>query len=161
MRRKAIRSTPSNDEKRNISEFFACASSHWGSQLKLAELTGLRQPTINGVINGTANAGSRSLLALSHITGIPIEEIISGVGVHKLRARAGDPALEQAQLNRLRAARALAELFERPLADMLALFDELGVALPVEVPATTWFDVGRSALERRAAGLELSRRLSE
>jgi transcriptional regulator with XRE-family HTH domain len=161
MRRAPLRSTPTNEEKRNVSEFFSCAVAHWGSQLKLAKATGLRQPTINGIINGTANAGSRSLLALADICGITIEDILSGAGAMKLRSRRGDAAHEASMISRHRAAKALSELFEMSLPEALSIFDELGTFLPVEVPATVWFDVGRSAIERKRAGLEVSRRAKD
>lgn len=161
MPRRPIRSSPSQEERRNIAEFFAAAAAHWGGQLKLEELTGLRQPTINGIINRRASAGGRSLFALSHLTGIPIEDIRSGAGTLMLRARKQDAAKEMAQLNRLRASRALAELFDVPLVEIQSLFDEIGLELPVEIPATAWFDVGRAALERRAVGLALTRRVGE
>lgn len=148
------------DDSRNIREFVAFAATSWAkSETELAERCGLSQAMISSVMAGTRGTGIRSLRALSAATSISTEDISSGVGLLKLRARMSSPTGNANDEGRLRAARALAELFGLPITETMSIFDELGVSLPIEVPASTWFDVGRSALERRAAGRAVTKRL--
>lgn len=144
---------------RNAVEFFRVASEAFGSQLALADATGLSQPTINGIVSERYGAGHKSLLAVSQVTGISVGDILSGAGAIKLRAGSKGTVQTKNDLNRLRACRALAELTEAPLDEIESIFQELGTVLPEEVPAEVWFDAARAALERKRRGLPLTRKL--
>lgn len=146
-------------ERRNVANFFSYAVKWAGTQPKLAEMTGLAQATINGIMNLKAGFGHRSLLEIARVTGVTVEDILSGAGLARLRGRGTTAAEGVVQQHRTRAARALAELFGLPLSEALALLDSLGLVLPAEVPATVWFDAGRAALERRAIGDATARRI--
>jgi hypothetical protein len=139
----------------------AFASTRWAeSQVELGSIIGISQAMISGVVSGTKPGGGRILKSLSSATGISMEDILSGVGLHKLRAKTESHPSRVQHENRTRAAEALAKLFDMPFDEIVDIFDELGVALPSEVSATTWFDVGRLAIERRKAGLALTRRIT-
>ena len=142
----------STAEQRNVSAFFAEASVFFGSQQAAADACGVSQPTVAGIISQKEGFGHKSLVGISRATGIPVDEILSGAGVIRLRARQ-NPTLDVAsELNRLTATRALSILFGVPEEEISSLFTELGTSLPVQVPAETWFDVGRAAIERRRTG---------
>lgn len=145
------------DEVRNVATFMSyVVNSVFGSQMALSRATGLSQPTINGIISGAAGPGHKSIRAVASVTGVSPEEILSGVALVKLSARGKNAADGIAQRERMRAIRALSELYDMPYSEVSELFDDLGVRLPAEVPATTWFDVGRAAIERKNAGLALA-----
>lgn|SRR5512133_459504 len=145
------------EEVRNVATFMAyAANSLFGSQMALAKATGLSQPTINGIISGAAGPGHKSIRAVAAVTGVSPEEILSGVALVKLTARGENAADGIAQRERMRAIRALSELYDMPYSEVSDVFDDLGIRLPAEVHATTWFDVGRAAIERKNAGLALA-----
>jgi hypothetical protein len=111
---------------------------------------------VSALVGGTRGLGSRSLRAIADATTVALEDIPSGIALLKLRARVERSADAANEVNRLRAARALSELYAIPVTDTMALYDDLGEFFPVEMPATAWFDVGRAAIERRATGHQLA-----
>jgi len=145
-------------EQDNVSRFFSAAVRQFGTQTALAKAAGISQSTIAGVIAQRYGGGHKAIAAVARVTGIAMEAITSGEGLIALESRR-DPLFDAiGESNKLRAIRALAELYEQPLSDVTAVVDELGAPLAVGTPATVWFDVGRGAIERRAAGLALKRR---
>jgi transcriptional regulator with XRE-family HTH domain len=146
-------------ERDHAIEFFRAASDYFGSQVAVANRTGLSQPTVNGIIAKKDGVGHKSLLAISKATDIPIEDILSGMGAVELRARRGTSLDRVNSANRRKATRALVELFDVSAEEVDEIFDELGASLPSEVAPEIWFDTGRLALERRRRGLPLTRAL--
>lgn len=144
-------------EKDHAIAFFRAARDYFGSQIAVANRTGLAQPTVNGILSQKDGIGAKSLWAISQATGISVEDILSGAGAIKLRERSG-PAVDNTNaLNRLKATRALIELFDVTQDEVDAIFDELGTSLPDAVAPEIWFDTGRLAIERRRRGLPLTR----
>jgi transcriptional regulator with XRE-family HTH domain len=149
------------EEAKAFAEFVAFAADKWAkSQSELAEKAGVSQGMISIVRSGMKRAGGRTLLGISSATGIPVNEILSGVGLAKLRAGALGSEEQRRAEKRIRACQALAIVFETDFAEFDRLFAEIGLELPTDVPAATWFDVGRAAFERRRAGLALLRQVS-
>lgn len=148
----------SEQEDANVRAFIVQAVKIAGGQSALARSTGIAQATIGGVL-ADRRAGGRTLRALAQATGVPVDEILNGSGIYRLRALNGSKVDQANTLARLRATRALSELFELTVGEVSEIFDELGIILPEAVPATIWFDAGRSAIERRKNGLEITRRL--
>jgi transcriptional regulator with XRE-family HTH domain len=146
-------------EKDHAVAFFRAARDYFGSQVAVANKTGLAQPTVNGILAKKDGVGHKSLLAISQATGISIEDILSGSGAVKLRSRSGPAVDGKNSLNRLKATRALVELFDVTQDEVEAIFDELGTSLTSEVAPEIWFDTGRAAIERRRRGLPLTRAL--
>jgi transcriptional regulator with XRE-family HTH domain len=146
-------------ERDHAIEFFRAAADYFGSQVAVANRTGLSQPTVNGILSRKDGVGHKSLLAISKVTDISVEDILSGVGAAELRARRGTTLDRANSLNRRKATRALIELFDVSADEVEEIFDELGRTLPAEVAPEIWFDTGRLALERRRRGLPLTRAL--
>lgn len=152
--------TLSPAEAKNLREFTRYAAFHWASnQPELSASTGISQPMISNIISGNKPGGGRTLRALSRATGISSEDILSGAGLAKLKTRGHEQGERRQSEERTRAAEALAKLYDMSFEAVVEIFEELGVVLPSEVSALTWFDVGRSAIERRKSGLALTRRL--
>jgi transcriptional regulator with XRE-family HTH domain len=150
-------STLSPTETKAFREFVRYAASNWASsQHELAAAAGISQPMINFVISGTKPAGGKTVRKIAEATAIRIDDIVSGAGIEILKARAATGVdREQAQAQN-KAAEALATLYDLPFKEVIGLFGELGISLPGHVPATTWFDVARAAIEKKRAGVKLS-----
>lgn len=148
--------TCTKEEAEFLAEFVRFAVSE-SNQSEFARRCGISQAMVNYAMNGPKPAGGHTLRRISEATGIPIEDILSGVGVHTLRSRgmSGDANASA----RLVAAKALAVLFGMPIDEVMSVLDELGIELSCEASAKVWFDVGRAAIERKQAGSTLSRKL--
>ena len=135
----------------NLRGFLAYAASKWApSQKKLAAACGISQPMISRVIGGYETVGGKLLTRVSETTGISIEDILSGAGLRRLKARSAPGGLiVEMEEAKLRAAESLAKLYGIDVDDVLALLDASGVMIPSGAPATTWFDVGRGMVESR------------
>lgn len=145
-------------EAKAFSEFVAYAATEWAeNQSELAAMAGVSPGMISSVISKNKKGGGRTLRGISLATGIPSEEILSGLGLAKLKTK-GKSGQERREAEALtKAAQALALICDAEFGDVMAVFAELGSILPKEAPASTFFDVGRAAIERRRAGLPLRR----
>lgn len=112
---------------------------------------------ISSVRSKAKKAGGRTLRGVATATGIPAEEILSGVGLAKLKARLASGVDRKHAEARLKAAQALAIVLDVSPGDAMAILDEIGVSIPNAAPTSTWFDVGRAAIERKRAGIPLIR----
>lgn len=145
-------------EANAFADFVAFAAENWaGGQAQLAEMVGVSPGMISLVRSRQKKAGGRTVRGVATATGIPVEEILSGVGIAKLKARLESGTDRKHAEVRLKAAQALAIVLDVSPGDAMAVLDELGVSIPSTAPASTWFDVGRAAIERKRAGIPLSR----
>lgn len=142
----------SERELQNVRDFLAITVRTFGGQELCASKMGVSQATVAQLLSGTRNPGAKSLRALAEIQGVTIEGILTGLALRQVTARQDGGVDAANSLNMHHAARALAELYRIPVQDALDAFRELATTLPAEVPATTWFDAGRAAYERRLSG---------
>lgn len=142
-----------DSEVRNIKAFVSAAIDWAGGQTELAAKAKLSQPTINMLKGGIRGAGGKSLRNLAAATDTTIDEILSGAAIYRFEQN------EMAQ-SRLDALEALARLYKMTVGDVDEVLEELGVEFPPGVGTGMIFDVARAAIERKRAGLEISRRIA-
>jgi transcriptional regulator with XRE-family HTH domain len=144
-------------EAEAFASFVAYASSRWAeSQTELASRAGVSPGMVSAVISKKKKAGGRTLRGVSTATGIPSEEILSGVGLEKLKSLQQSGDEKTSTEARVRAMQALSLLYDASFDDVVSIFKEIGSVLPSGATATTWFDVGRAAIERRRSCLPLT-----
>lgn len=148
-----------DSEVRNIKAFVSAAIRWAGGQSELAAITKLSQPTINMLKAGARGAGGKSLRNLAAATKTSIDDILSGAAVYQIAVAGVNGATEAAKA-RLVALDAVARLYGITIGDVDAVLDELGIEFPDGVGARALFDVARAAIDRKRAGLEISRRIS-
>lgn len=149
--------TLSPAEAEIFAEFVAFATNHFAvSQTELAKMAGISKTMISKIVSGAKPAGGKTVRTIAEATGVSIDDILSGAGIDLLKQRKlSGMDLAQARA-RTTAACALATLYGLRYRDASALMDDVGESLSGVVSPQTWFDVARSALERKRSGLSLA-----